>query len=360
MLLRINGRLTVGHAETTRLLRSTQGDHHLEIERDASCPSLQQSERVPRAERAQPQPQASAQAQSEPVPRAERAQPQPQASAQAKAEVPQTNKQKAKAESQRRHRRRSAASKQRNVTAPMENERAALGRKPPPQEEPTAAVKPATSQPEQPTMPRKARKAGTARRWLSGAKRRRAAAARSLPAAAAREAVEKKAVAVQLTNGAPAAPTAAAVAAAAMAAAAALAVRRKARAEHKRQRQPSDASRRLKNERGQKRKNRKRSDKRKQTREALRADASAQVQVEIQKDNTLMVTVLELPASPLRLVAHLSTRKIRTVAWEEHSKPRHVLDEYMLGEGEAAARKHVLAAADPGAQLPWSFWQARH
>ena len=66
------------------------------------------------------------------------------------------------------------------------------------------------------------------------------------------------------------------------------------------------------------------------------------------------------PASPLRLVAHLSTRKIRTVAWEEHSKPKHVLDEDMLGEGEAAARKHVSAAADPGAQLPWSFWQARH
>ena len=66
------------------------------------------------------------------------------------------------------------------------------------------------------------------------------------------------------------------------------------------------------------------------------------------------------PASPLRLVAHLSTRKIRTVAWEEHSKPKHVLDEDMLGEGEAAARKHVSAAADPGSQLPWSFWQARH
>merc|ERR1719424_736068 len=47
------------------------------------------------------------------------------------------------------------------------------------------------------------------------------------------------------------------------------------------------------------------------------------------------------PASPLRLVAHLSTREIRTVAWEEHSKPKHVLDEDMLGEGEAAARKHV-------------------
>ena len=66
------------------------------------------------------------------------------------------------------------------------------------------------------------------------------------------------------------------------------------------------------------------------------------------------------PAEPLRLVAHLSTRKIRTVAWEEHSKPKHVLDEDMLGEGEAAARKHVSAAADPGSQLPWSFWQARH
>ena len=66
------------------------------------------------------------------------------------------------------------------------------------------------------------------------------------------------------------------------------------------------------------------------------------------------------PASPLRLVAHLSTRKIRTIAWEEHSKPKHVLDEDMLDEGEAAAAKHISAAADPGAQLPWSFWQARH
>ena len=67
------------------------------------------------------------------------------------------------------------------------------------------------------------------------------------------------------------------------------------------------------------------------------------------------------PAEPLRLVAHLSTRKmIRTVAWEEHSKPKHVLDEGVLGEGEAVATKHVSAAADPDAQLPWSFWQARH
>ena len=60
------------------------------------------------------------------------------------------------------------------------------------------------------------------------------------------------------------------------------------------------------------------------------------------------------PASPLRPVAHSSTRKIRTVAWEEHSKPKHVLDEDMLDEGECVA-----VAADPGAQLPWSFWQAR-
>ena len=60
------------------------------------------------------------------------------------------------------------------------------------------------------------------------------------------------------------------------------------------------------------------------------------------------------PASPLRPVAHSSTRKIRTVAWEEHSKPKHVLDEDMLDEGECLA-----VAADPGAQLPWSFWQAR-
>ena len=60
------------------------------------------------------------------------------------------------------------------------------------------------------------------------------------------------------------------------------------------------------------------------------------------------------PASPLRPVAHSSTRKIRTVAWEEHSKPKHVLDEVALGEGECVA-----VAADPSAQLPWSFWQAR-
>ena len=53
------------------------------------------------------------------------------------------------------------------------------------------------------------------------------------------------------------------------------------------------------------------------------------------------------PASPLRPVAHSSTRKIRTVAWEEHSKPKHVLDEDMLDEGECVA-----VAADPGAQLP--------
>ena len=61
------------------------------------------------------------------------------------------------------------------------------------------------------------------------------------------------------------------------------------------------------------------------------------------------------PASPRGPVAHSSTRKIRTVAWEEHSKPKHVLDEDMLDEGECVA-----VAADPGAQLPWSFWQARH
>lgn len=57
------------------------------------------------------------------------------------------------------------------------------------------------------------------------------------------------------------------------------------------------------------------------------------------------------PASP---VTHSSTRKIRTITWEEHSKPKHVLDEDMLDEGECAA-----VAADPGAQLPWAFWQAR-
>ena len=66
------------------------------------------------------------------------------------------------------------------------------------------------------------------------------------------------------------------------------------------------------------------------------------------------------PASPLRLVTHLSKRKIRTVAWEEHSKPKHVLNEDMLGEGKAAARQQVSTAADPIAELPWSFWQARH
>ena len=70
-------------------------------------------------------------------------------------------------------------------------------------------------------------------------------------------------------------------------------------------------------------------------------------------------TVAPTPqASPLRL-AHVSTRKIRTVAWEEHSKPKHVLDEDVLREGQAAATKHV-SAADSGVELPWSFWQARH
>ena len=66
------------------------------------------------------------------------------------------------------------------------------------------------------------------------------------------------------------------------------------------------------------------------------------------------------PASPLRPVAHSSTRKIRTVAWEEHSKPKHVLDEVALGEGKGAASRHVLVAANPDVELPWSFWQARH
>ena len=64
------------------------------------------------------------------------------------------------------------------------------------------------------------------------------------------------------------------------------------------------------------------------------------------------------PASPLRPVAHSSTRKIRTVAWEEHSKPKHVLDEIALGE--RAANRQVLVAANPDVELPWSFWQARH
>ena len=64
------------------------------------------------------------------------------------------------------------------------------------------------------------------------------------------------------------------------------------------------------------------------------------------------------PVSPLRPVAHSSTRKIRTVAWEEHSKPKHVLDEIALGE--RAANRHVLVAANPDVELPWSFWQARH
>ena len=66
------------------------------------------------------------------------------------------------------------------------------------------------------------------------------------------------------------------------------------------------------------------------------------------------------PASPLRPVAHSSTRKIRTVAWEEHSKPKHVLDEVALGEGKGAASRHVLVAANPDVEVPWSFWQARH
>ena len=65
------------------------------------------------------------------------------------------------------------------------------------------------------------------------------------------------------------------------------------------------------------------------------------------------------PASPLQLVAHSSMKKIRTVAWK-HSKPKHVLDEVTLGEGEGAANRHVLVAADPHVELPWSFWQARH
>ena len=66
------------------------------------------------------------------------------------------------------------------------------------------------------------------------------------------------------------------------------------------------------------------------------------------------------PASPLRPVAHSSTRKIRTVAWEKHSKLKHVLDEVALGEGKGAANRHVLVAANPDVELPWSFWQARH
>ena len=67
------------------------------------------------------------------------------------------------------------------------------------------------------------------------------------------------------------------------------------------------------------------------------------------------------PASPLRLVAlaNQSTRKIRTVAWEQHSKPKHVLVEDVSGEGVAAAAKHGSATADDTAQLQLPFWQVR-